>query len=331
MKISAPENTSNLFVRYKPGRRFYVFVVSLIVASGFWLLNALNKNYSEVVTIYIKYINLSENRAFSPIPYDNIKIDLTGDGFSLMQLKNTAESDTVIIDLNQLDYQIVGNKNRAQIPTSLIVSELKGKLNNNVNISRVSRDSIEVYTELGEFKELQIKPTFSIQVKKGMVLKRPVYVTPSTVKTHGPLSILNETLFLETEHIQLKDVSENVSVKLNLAYNPRLLQPEKTSVTLIAEIEPLTEGEIEVPIHVSGVPTDKRVRLLPNQVIVKYSTGLSHYDLIEADLFDVVVRYEDVLRNSTKVPVYLRTIPSYINLIQIAPEQVGYLKMDIIE
>ena len=189
MKSSDPENTSNSFVRYKPGRRFYVFIISLVLASGFWLLNALNKNYSEEITIYIKYVNLPENRAFSPIPHNKIKINLTGDGFSLMQLKNSAEDDTVIIDLNTLEFETIGSKKRIQIPTSVIVTELKGELNNNINISRVSRDSIEVITEVGSLKELEVRPNFSIHIRKGMVLKKPVYVVPNSVETHGPISV----------------------------------------------------------------------------------------------------------------------------------------------
>jgi hypothetical protein len=295
------------------------------------LLNALNKNYSEAITIYIKYVNLPENRAFSPVPNNKIEIDLTGDGFSLMQLKNSAEEDTVIIDLSTLEFEILGNKSRVQIPTSLIVSELKEELNNNISISRVSRDSVEIITELGSFKDIEIRPNFLVTIKKGMVLKKPVYVIPNTIEIQGPISVLDELTFISTEQIELEGVYEHVEVDLKLAYNARLLNPEYTKVKLIVEVEALTEGEIQVPIQISGLPENKRIRLLPSIVSVKYSTGLSHYDLITPELFDVVIKYEDVIKNRSKIPVYLRTIPSYVNLIQLYPERVGYLKMDVLE
>lgn len=331
MKSSDPENTVSGLLRYKPGRRFYVFIISLFLASGFWVLNALNKTYSEAVTIYIKYINLPENRAFSPIPIDNIKIDLSGDGYSLIQLKNLAEDDTIIVDLQKIEFENEGNKKRAKIASARIVSDLKKELNNNINITRVSRDSIEIIIEQGARKELAIKPNYTISLKKGMVLKRPVYTEPNFTEVTGPLSVLNKLDNLTTELVVFDEISDFTEIEVLLSYNNKSVIPEYKTVKLIAEVEDLTEGEIEVPITIVGVPENKRLRLLPNLVTVKYSTGLSHYDLISQELFDVIVNYEDVIKNASKIPVYLRTVPSYVNVIHFYPEQVGYLKMDISE
>jgi YbbR domain-containing protein len=295
------------------------------------VLNALNKNYSEAITIYFKYINLPENKAFSPKPVSNIRIDLSGDGYSLLQLKNSAEEDTVIIDLSTLEFERFAGKNRAQISTSRLLSNLKKDLNNNINITRISRDSIEIFTELGTTQEVLIQPNFSLSLKKGMVLKKPVYSDHERVMVNGPISLVQVTSSISTEHVDLVEISEYAEVEVNLAHNSKLLKPEFTSVKLIVDVEALTEGEIEVPIHIVGLPENKRVRLMPDLVNVKYSTGLSHYDLINPDLFDIIINYEDVQKNASKIPVYLRSVPSYINVIQFYPEQVGYLKMDILD
>jgi hypothetical protein len=98
---------------------------------------------------------------------------------------------------------------------------------------------------------------------------------------------------------------------------------------MIVEVEALTEGEIEVPIHISGLPENRKLRLLPNTIKIKYSTGLSHYDFIKPALFDVVVNYEDLLKKQSKLPVILRAQPSYVNVIQFSPERVGYLEMEL--
>lgn len=331
MKSSYPENTSSNLLKYKPGRRFYVFIISLFLASGFWVLNALNKTYSEAVTLQIKYINLDDNQAFSSIPISKINVNLSGDGYSLVQLKNAAETDTLIIDLSTLEFKNEKYFKRAIIPTSDVLSSLKRELNNNIIITRVSIDSIEIVTEVGTVKELEIKPNFTLTLKNGMVLKRPVYCEPAFVNVSGPLSKVDELTELATHEYDLNTISEYTEVMVPLSFNKNVLIPEFNEVKLIAKVEALTEGSIEVPIQISGLPGNKRVRLLPNKVEVKYSTGLSHYDFVNPELFDVIVKFEDVVKNSSKVPVYVRTVPSYINVIQFYPEQVGYLKMDIIE
>jgi hypothetical protein len=329
MKISDSEDTKSLFTRYKPGRRFYVFVISLFLASGFWLLNALNKTYREEIEITLKYINLPEDRAFSPVPHRNIKIELSGDGYSLIQFRDVAEEDTVVIDVSTLNFVSIEKKKRASIPTSLIINDLKSEFSNNMNVTHISRDTIEIITERGISKELKVKPNYSVTLAKGMVLKKPIYVSPEWVNTHGPMSVLEEMIELTTVHIYLDEISEYQEIETQLSYNSKLLNPEFRSVKIIAEVEALTEGEIEIPIHVVDIPKGKRVRLLPQIITLKYSTGLSHYDLITPELFEVVVRYEDVLKNPSKLPVTIRTYPSYVNIIQYIPERVDYLIMDL--
>lgn len=329
MQSSDPADTKSLFIRYKPGRRFYVFVISLFLASGFWLLNALNKTYNEEIEITLKYINLPEDRAFSPVPYRNIKIELSGDGYGLIQFRDVAEEDTVVIDIAKLHFESYGRKERASIPTSMIVNDLKSGLSNNMNVTRINRDTIEIVTERGTSKELKIKPDYSVTLAKGMVLKKPIYAVPEWVNTNGPISVLDVLEELKTDHVYLDDLSEYQEVEVDLSYNAKLLQPEVTTVRLVAEVEALTEGEIEIPIHVENIPEGKRVRLLPQIITLKYSTGLSHYDFITPELFDVVVNYEDVLKNPSKLPVTIRTYPSYVNVIQYVPERVDYLIMDL--
>ena len=329
MQVSDSGHTASKFARYKPGRRFYVFLISLILATGFWLLNALNKTYTESIEISIKYINLPDNQAFSPVPHKSIKIEMSGDGYSLMQFKDVAENDTVIIDMALLEFEKIGSRKKAQIPTSVIISDLRGQISNNINVSRVNRDSIEIITERGITKELTIKPDFSLSLEKGMVLVKPIYVEPSFVTVRGPISVLNGMDEIPTDFVEIVPNSENQEIEVKLMYNSRMISPNQTSVLLKIEVEPLTEGEIELPVHISGLPKNKKLRLIPNTIKLKYTTGLSHYDFISAQLFDVVVNYEDVLKNPSKIPVSVRALPSYVNIIQMEPERVGYLKMEI--
>ena len=329
METSDSGHTAINIARYKPGRRFYVFLISLVLATGFWLLNALNKTYTESIDISIKYINLPENQAFSPVPHKSIKIEMSGDGYSLMQFKDIAENDTVIIDMATLDFKKIGSRKKAQIPTSVIINDIRGGISNNINVSRVNRDTIEIVIERGVTKELTVKPDFSLLLEKGMVLIKPAYVEPSTIAVHGPISVLNSMNEIATDFVEINGLSENQEIDVRILFDSKKLRPEQIDVKLMLEVEALTEGEIVLPVQISGLPTHKKLRLIPNTIKLKYTTGLSHYDFISPELFDVVVQYEDVLKNPSKIPVIVRALPSYVNIIQIHPERVGYLKMEI--
>jgi len=329
MNSSDSENTNNKVARFKPSRRFYVFLISLFLASAFWLLNALNKTYVEGVNIAIKYVNLPVNRAFSPIPPSSIKIELSGDGYSLMQLLKTAETDTVVIDLAKVEFVSQGARKRASIPTSVVIDDLRSSLSNGVNVSKVSRDTIFVNTEIGATKALPILPNFSLTLQKGFVLKHSIYTIPEEIKVHGAKSVLDKTNEIETSHVSFENLSETTEMVVNIDCNRRFLQTNTQHVTIVAEVEPLTEGEIEVPIKVVGIPKGKKLRLIPNTVKVKYTTGLSYFDFIGPELFGVSVNYEDVLKKPSKVQVHIISKPTYVNVVHFNPERVDYLILDL--
>lgn len=316
--------------KFRPKGGVYVFVISFMLVSCFWLLNALNKTYSEGVVVHIKYINMPENRVFSPAPLNEINLFLNGDGFTLFQLMRSAESDTVVIDLEKLDFVYVGEtKKKAKVGAATIISSFKGGLNANVDVSKIGNDSIIVVTDIGVVKTLHIAPNYALSLKKGWVLKKPIYTQPNVVRVKGPRSILEKLDTLHTTHVTLNGVSKDVDMELDVMYNHTILKPEFTRVKLRVQVEALTEGDIEVPVHILGMPEDKWMRLLPNMVRIRFSTGLSYYDSISPDLFEVVIEYQDIKNNVSKIPVYLRTYPKYVHVIQFHPEQVGYLIIEM--
>ena len=329
MAIFGSDNTRNNVARFKSSRKFYVFFISLFLAASFWLLNALNKTYVEKVNIVIKYINLPDNRAFAPFPPSSINIELSGDGYSLMQLIQKAEEDTVVVDISQLEFKSNGSRKSAQVPTSLIIDDLSNSMSNGVNVSRVNRDTITITTERGARLEFGIKPNFDLTLSPGFVLVRPVYCDPEVLLVQGPLSVLDTLKSLDTKYISIEDVSETSDIEVFVEYDKRVIKPELKLVKLVVEVESLTEGEISIPVSISGLPDGKRVRLIPNSVSVKYQTGLSHYDYIKPELFSATVSYADVLKNPSKLQVKIISFPSYVQNIQFTPERIEYLTLDL--
>lgn len=327
MSTSEEDKAGNIF-RVKPKRKFYVFLVSLILASSFWLLNALNKTYVETAYMGLKYINLPENKAYSRIPPSFLKVQLSGDGYSLINILDESTIDTVVIDLSELEFINNGSYKKASLATDNLISSFKSSLSNGVNISDVNRDTIHISIERGEDKEVPIIPNHKITLEKGMVLIQPPYTNPTSVNIHGPVSATSKIEGLETEFVSLEEVSESVIVAVPLVYNQRIINPEHRVVELMVDVEALTEGEIEVPIEVIGIPNGKRLRLIPNKVKLKYTTGLSHFDFIKSSLFHLTVNYEDIKLSNSKLSINLVSSPTYVNVIQFIPERVDFLILD---
>lgn len=73
-------------------------------------------------------------------------------------------------------------------------------------------------------------------------------------------------------------------------------------------------------------PPDKVLRTFPSKVQVTFQVGLSHFKSVTADDFFISVTYEELLNNKgEKCPVYLRSVPHYVNHVRLNPSEVDYL------
>ena len=329
MNSSDSEKTSMSNTRFRPSRQFYVFLFSLVLAASFWLLNALNKTYVEVFDIAIKYTNLPKNKAFSPIPPNAIRVELTGDGYSLFQLSKQAEEDTVVIDLSTIKFTNVGSKRRASFATSSIIKNLKNQVNNGLVVSKISRDTITIQIENGTTKEKEIQPNFDITIAKGFTLLKPVYTIPNKIVVTGPVTAFSAKRPIETDLVMFENISATQKIKAPLVMDNKVLESDTRFVEIVAEIEPLTEGEIEIPIQISGIPEGKRVRLIPNTVKLRYTSGLSQFENVKPELFAVTVSYDEIVLKPSKVAVRVISVPSFVNVIHFIPERVDYLILDL--
>lgn len=316
------------FVRLKPGQRFYVFLASVVVASGLWLLNALNKTYSETVDIQLKYINLPNKYAFSPRPTSQLQVELNADGFTILQFKNKSDNDTLEVDVSQLDFEERGKKQRAVLATKSLLRNYKAGLDNNVAITKVNLDTIFVFYEKSKRKEVRIQPNVQVNLAPGMVLKQPIKIQPEFINVVGPSADVQDLIQLYTQELILDEVSESGEYEVRLQYNPNIFTLEQPSVKVLVEVEVLTEGKIEVPIEMVNVPPRRRLRIIPNTVEIHYTTGLSHFDFISSDLFKLEVNFDDIENNPSKLPVYLKFSPAYVNVINFKPQRVDYLILE---
>ena len=72
---------------------------------------------------------------------------------------------------------------------------------------------------------------------------------------------------------------------------PRGVRTEADSVDLTVITERFTEKKFIVPIHVTGVPEGRRIRLFPHEVEVTARVGLAHFAQVQPTDVHATVRY----------------------------------------
>lgn len=325
MTADSKQKLITIFTQFKPGQRFYVFIVSITLASAFWVLNALNKTYNKSVHVVVKYINKPTHLAYTRIPPKTVEVQVRGDGFSLLQIENDIQDDTLIIDLSTLEFEQNKTRKKASIPSSTITNKIQRSLSNNLLISKVSVDSISIKLEPGLQKQLYIQPNAHVVLGKGLTLQRPIYAEPAFVEVYGPESRMSQIDTLFTDYNDFGMRVKSHEVQLPLIYDKGVLVPVQKEVLVKVDVEQITEGKIKVPVNVISNDNNLKVRVLPELVTVKYTTGLSHFDDITPAFFEAQVYYGSGLNAPTKLPVVINKVPNFINVVAITPERVDYL------
>ncbi len=312
----------------KPGRKFYVFLISLLIASGFWLLNALSKNYTEEIPVRITYSNIPEGKTFSQPATKEISVVIEGDGYSLIQLKRALRKEMLQIDLSECSFEDIDrNRERGIIPSWMITDQLLKDIGGNVNINKLSVDSLIVVVEDEMIKELTVKPAVDVVIAKGYVLQSEPLVEPQTVEVTGPVSQLKEMDTIATEFFRTEPLSEPVAFELALN-PPATVRPLIDKVKVHLDVEPLTEGTFRIRLKVKNLPPGVSLRLIPPEVEVKFTTGLSVFDQVSPSQFSATVDYRDVKENLSKLPVSLDVVPPGATVLIMDPDRVSYLIME---
>ena len=80
----------------------FVFLVCLSLASFLWFLNALEKHYTDHITVPVRYINLPKDKDLTGKLPD--KFDLTVDafGYTLLRHKLSIAFSPILLDVNEL-------------------------------------------------------------------------------------------------------------------------------------------------------------------------------------------------------------------------------------
>lgn len=325
MTSEQPTRIRKLFTQFKPGQRFYVFIISITLASAFWLLNALNKTYNKNVLVVLKYTNKPADLAYTRMPPQMVEIEIRGDGFSLLQIEDKIQEDTAVIDLSRLEFVPNQSGLKASISSNRITSRIQETLSNNLLISKVSVDSIGIRLEPGMKKMVNIQPNVNYALAAGITLQQPVFSEPNQVEVYGPKSKLQHLDTLYTAFTDLGVLVKSYEGLTPIDYDKNVMVLGLQEITLNAVTEQITEGEITVPVEAISMVDSIRVRLLPQEVTIKYTTGLSHFDDISQALFRAKAYYNGPNNAPTKLPITVNQMPHFIQIVEVSPERVDYL------
>ncbi len=313
----------NMFARVKPRKNLTVFLVCVVMATLFWLLNALSKPYVVAISVPLKYTGLSEEHILVNSPTRLVQVRVEGEGYSLLGMGDEQHSPADI-DLSGMFRLGEMQKQFATVTTKLLQRQIQDEVGSAIRILGISHDSIQLEVEPVISKTVILKPQVKVNTASGYVVTR-TSVSPNKVEVKGPKSILDTI----TACRWFESIEEEVSASFSRVVQPKM--PKLLSITpneleLNVEVEQITEGIYSVPVRALHVPDTLNVNLYPPKIEVTFTAPISHFDSIQVEDFRAVVDFKTANADGVKkLRVRVIAPKGDVKLIDYRPKRLEYI------
>jgi hypothetical protein len=300
--------------------KFSNILFFVTIAALFWLLIKLSANYTvtEPLTIDIK------DAPADLVVVDGsqeLKVTLSTSGFELLNYYfKPASKRKVDISLEEVPLH-----KDSEGTYSFSISYAKEKVAKYLAIepSEVSFDENRISIRMERLDSLKVKvmPNIDISYEKQYNRHGRIQIKPDSITIYGPKSKLKEIDNIYTESISLKNISSNIDINVPL-HPEEMINFDSKEVNIKINVEKYTEAIANVKIDNNS---DKKLRLFPDKVKIKYIVSLTDYNIIKDNSFIISIDTADIFSENNFLPVYLIDYPSNTRIISIEPKEVEYI------
>jgi YbbR domain-containing protein len=296
------------------------FVICLLISGFLWISHTLNRSYSYSFYIPVRFVNLPANKTLlSDLP-SSLRFDVRTSGLKLLFALLNRPFPEIIVDFNTLKGD---NKSQTYAISSGNIN-IKSCTKVDVDVKRISPDTLYFAAKKGLNKNVPIKPVVFASADKGFIASRPL-VNPSYITINGDSASLAGIDSISTVPLYLSQLTGNYVGKLSLVSPSDNVYLSLNEVNISIQTDKLLEKEIEVPLAAINCKDNCTPKLFPSKVKVRFSSAGNDFKDIDQKSFKAVVDLAKQKKDSNKLPVELSTLPTGAHILSIEPQEVEFL------
>ena len=288
-----------------------------------WFLITLSREYTTSITFPVNYKNIPQDKLLQNKPIKEIDIIVKSTGFNL--IRSGFGDKTITLNANSLRKKSTGSY---YFLTRNQVSTIQKQLHSGLELQEIVLDTI--YLDIGTLtsKKVALKPNLEIKYQIGYDILEPVCVKPDSILISGPETQINKITYIDLKLLKLDNIREDFSEKIEIVLPKNLGNIKFTSkfTTISGKVEKFTEGTLEVPFTISNLPKGVELTTLNKTVEVVYVVGLSNFNKIDKNFFEVVCDY-NVSKDNNLGYLLPKVIgkPDYVKSFKVIPNKIDFL------
>lgn len=301
-------------------KEFLIFLFFLAISGAFWFVLSVKEPMEREISIPVVLADVPENVILTDETSDTLKVTIRDEGYAFIYYYFNKRSPVVI------KFKPDANGEGHTVVTSAELLKLvKARLEKSSQVVSVKPDRMDIYYNNGENKVVPVEINGEFTPDEMSFLTK-VEAQPDSVTVYATKDLLKTIQSVKTEYVSMTDISDKAQQKVRLQkVSGMKCVPNVVTVSVSADVS--SEGSVEVPVDVVGVPEGKVLRTYPSRVMVKFVSGAKILNMIDPSQFRVEVDYSEIVDNPDLKYLHLRIArkPAIVTNARTAISQVDYL------
>ncbi len=303
-------------------KKIVIFSVFIVIATIFWFLNALNKEYTTKIEYPAEFYNLPENISSVVSVPDRLTVTIKGLGFDILWKLNI--SNPIKIDVSKNGVKDKSDKSKLIINSSKFSDELFPNLTN-IEIISIKPETIVFSTNKLSSKKVPVKLDINFNSKPLFMQSGDIKTTPDSITIYGSNINISKINYVETVKKDFKDLDDTLRRQIFLKKIENINFSSNT-LNIIIPIEKYTENTSLVPVKVINSPDSLIVITFPKEIKVTYKVTLSRYKSVNKSNFVLTADFAEIESNKPeKLKITLSKYPTDLGSVKFSPEYVEYI------
>ncbi|RDC62277.1 hypothetical protein AHMF7616_00869 [Adhaeribacter pallidiroseus] len=292
-------------------------LLCFIAASTFWLLNALNKNYTNIrVTYPIRFVyDQREYIPLRPLP-EEITINVSGKGWKLLR-------KYLMLDVQPADISMQGLIQQQAISTAIFRPNVANALDG-LQLNFIVTDSLRFKFDKQVKRKIPlILDTLHLPINANYALVNPITITPKEVEFEGPASVLDSLpnpFVLSLPKTTLTG-SFNSSVPIDYPYKA-LVKSDIVEAEIKFNVKLLAWQNLLLAPTLQNKPKTDSVTLFPPVITVRYGYFPEQADAINLTPFVLTADLAEINPKDSTVAIELLRKPAQVHRVILQPNKV---------
>lgn len=295
-------------------------MIFFIIAALFWLLIKLSTNYTVTEPLTVNIKDAPSNMVVTN-ETQKIKIKLSTSGFDLLNYYfKPASRRKVDISLKSVPLH-KDDENTYSFSSSYAKEIISGFLK--IDHNKIGFEENRITLNMEQLDSVRVKIIANVDLSYEKQYNRigKIKLTPDSVTVYGPKNKIATIDNIHTQHLSLKNINQNIDTDIPLQLD-EMLNSNYKDVNMKIFVEKYTEAVVNVPITNDS---NKKLRLFPDKVKIKYIVSLTDYNIIKENSFKVSIDTIDISPENNYLPVYLSDYPNNTKILSVEPKEVEYI------